>query len=201
MRHRSLSTFIALVIAFTAYGCSATDRVSSPSSARQVPTETAHHSLLFSSPVNVKPLLRNTPLAAPITVSKTIGILGGSISIPQAGLSVVVPPLAVTKSTVFSITALAGSNVAYTFAPHGITFTTPLLATQNLANTQVALGLVDPLSLSVGYFTDDSNVKSVTELLNVNVNLLNLTSTVTIWHFSGYMWSTGRCDDDSAAIQ
>jgi hypothetical protein len=144
--------------------------------------------------VNV--LQRNTPLAAPITDSKTIGILGGTISIPQAGLTVVVPPLAVSKNTAFSITALAGSNVAYTFEPHGITFTTPLLATQSLANTPVALGLVSPLSLSVGYFTDDTNVKSVSELLNVNVNLLNLTSTVSLWHFSGYIWSTGRCNDN-----
>lgn len=202
MRARSLSSLLALVVAFTAYGCSATDRVAAPSSARQVPTETAHHSLLFSSPVAVKPLQRLSPLAASITVSKTIGILGGSISIPQAGLTLVVPPLAVTRNTAFSITALAGSNVAYSFEPHGITFTVPLVATQSLVNTEAHTGgLVNPLSLSVGYFTDDTKVNLVSELLTVGVNLLNQTSIATIWHFSGYMWSSGRCDDDSAAIQ
>lgn len=199
MRARSLSTLIALVAAFTAYGCSATDRVIAPSSAKPVPTETAHHSLLFSSPISVKPLQRTVALASPITVTKTIGLLGGTISIPQAGLSVVFPALALTSSTTISITALAGSNVAYTFAPHGITFVTPLLATQSLANTQVATGLVSPLSLSVGYFTDNANVNLVSELLTVGVNLLNQTSTVTLWHFSGYMWATGR--DDSTTVQ
>jgi hypothetical protein len=200
MRARSLSSLFAAVALFAAAGCGGTDNPTSPSAAaaRPVPTETAHHSLLFSSPVNVKPLQRTTPLAAPITVSKYIGILGGTIAIPQAGLSVVVPPLAVTSTKLFKITALAGSNVAYTFEPHGTNFTLPLVATQSLKNTQAqAGGLIDPLSLSVGYFTDDNNVNLVSELLTVGVNLLNQTSVVTLWHFSGYMWSTGRCDDSS----
>jgi hypothetical protein len=197
MRARTLSTLIAVVVAVAAYGCAGTDSPAAPKSVKPVPTETAHHSLLFSSPVNVKPLQRNTALAAPITVSKTIGILGGTISVPQAGLTIVVPPLAVTRNTVISVTALAGSNVAYEFAPHGITFLTPLVATQNLSNTQAQTGgLINPLSLSVGYFPDSTHVNSVTELLTVGVNLLNQTSVTTIWHFSGYIWTSGRCDDE-----
>jgi hypothetical protein len=104
----------------------------------------------------------------------------------------------VTSTKTFKITALAGSNVAYTFEPHGTTFLLPLVGTQSLVNTQARKGgLVDALSLSVGYFTDDTKVNLVTELLTVGVNLLNQTSIVTIWHFSGYMWSMGRCDDGS----
>lgn len=199
MRARSLSTLIAVVVTFAVAGCAGTDRVSGPSSAKPVPTETAHNSLVFSSPINVKALQRTTALAAPITVSKYIGVLGGTIAIPEAGLSVVVPPLALTSTKLISITALAGSNVAYSFAPHGITFVTPLLATQNLTGTEAGPGgLVNPLSLSVGYFSDDTKVTSVTELLSVGINLLNQTSTVSLWHFSGYMWATGRCDDPSA---
>jgi hypothetical protein len=196
MRARSISSLLIGAVLLAAAGCGANDNPAAPAATRPVPTESANHSLLFSSPVKVLPLQRLTPLAAPITVSKNIGILGGTISIPQAGLSVVVPPLAVTSTKTFKITALAGSNVAYTFEPHGTKFLTPLVATQSLVNTQARNGgLVNALSLSVGYFTDNNNVNLVTELLTVGVNLLNSTSVVTIWHFSGYMWAMGRADD------
>src|SRR6476619_3524516 len=36
-------------------------------------------------------LQRTTPLAAPITVSRTIGYWGGTLAIPEAGVTVVVP--------------------------------------------------------------------------------------------------------------
>jgi len=161
-----------------------------------VPTESANHSLLFASPINVKPLQRTTALATSITVSKNIGILGGTIAIPQAGLTVVVPPLAIASTKLISVTALAGSNVSYEFAPHGINFTVPLVATQSLRNTQAAAGgLINPLSLSLGYFPDSTKQNAVTELLTLGVDVLNQTSIATIWHFSGYIWSTGRCDD------
>lgn len=197
MRARSLSSLFAAVVLFAVAGCAGSD-TTAPSSARPAPTQSAHQSLLYSSPVNVKPLQRTTPLASNITVTKNIGILGGTISIPQAGLTVVVPPLAVTSTKTFSITALAGSNVAYTFSPHGITFLTPLVATQSLVHTQAANGgLINALSLQVGYFSDDTHVNLVTELLTVGINLLNQTSIVTIWHFSGYMWSSGFADGTS----
>ena len=201
MRARSLSSLLAIVVLFAAAGCAGSDNPVAPSSARPVPTQSAHQSLLYSTPVAVKALQRTTPLASNITVTKNIGILGGTIAIPQAGISVVVPALAVTSTKTFSITALAGSNVAYIFEPHGTTFLTPLVATQSLVNTQAANGgLINALSLQVGYFTDNNNINLVSELLTVGVNLLNQTSVVTIWHFSGYMWSTGFCDDAGSGL-
>lgn len=159
-----------------------------------VPTGAASH-LLLSSATTVTPLARTTPLAAPITVTKTIGLLGGTIAIPQAGVTVVVPSLALTSPTTISVTALAGSNVAYEFAPHGITFNVPLVMTQSLVGTQAASGgSVNPLSLFVGYFPNSSNTTSVTELLGVNLNLLGQVATTTLWHFSGYIYASG-CDD------
>jgi hypothetical protein len=194
MRARFINSLLIGAVLLAAAGCGANDNPAAPTAARSVPTESANHSLL-GSPVNVLPLQRITPLAAPITVSKNIGLLGGTISIPQAGFSIVVPPLAVRSTKTFKVTALAGSNVAYTFEPHGTTFLLPLVATQSLVNTQARKGgLVSPLSLSVGYFTDDNNVNLVSELLTVGINLLNQTSIVTIWHFSGYMWAMGRDD-------
>ena len=88
---------------------------------------------------------------------------------------------------------VAGSNVAYEFQPHGIRFGLPLIATQSLRGTQAQSGgSINPLSLIAGYFPDQSQPTSISELLNVNINLLNQTSVFSIWHFSGYIIATGR---------
>jgi hypothetical protein len=104
----------------------------------------------------------------------------------------------VSRNTAFQVTALAGSKVAYEFEPHGTRFNLPLVMTQDLHNTQVQSGLVNPLSLSLGYFPNSADNTSVTELLTVGVNVLNLTAVSTLWHFSGYIYATGRrgADDD-----
>jgi hypothetical protein len=146
---------------------------------------------LLGSPQTITPLLRTTPLATDLSASGTVGLLGTTIAIPKAGFSIIVPPLAAPFGTRITVTALAGSKVAYEFAPHGLKFLLPVVATQNMAGTQAAIGLVSPLSLKLGYFGDDNNNTLVSELLNVNVNLLNLTAISTIWHFSGYIYACG----------
>jgi hypothetical protein len=198
MRRRIFRTFtFAITTALFATACERGNPVA-PAASTAAPT-TASHSLLsglLGAPVTMNPLQRTTPLASNISASGTVGLLGAVINLPAAGLSIIVPPLAAPLGTHITVTALAGSNVAYEFAPHGLHFLLPLVATQNLHNTQAQTGgLINPLSLSVGYFADSSHVNSITELLTVGVNLLGQTSTVTIWHFSGYMWASGRADD------
>lgn len=211
MRTRSLSTFaLTAGIAILAFGCGSNDSPLAPiapttpaPTAPAIAPDSASRSLLGgllggsqTTTTTVNALQRTKPLSAPITVSARIGILGGVLAIPQTGLTVVVPPLAVFSTTTFSVTALPGSAVAYQFAPHGIHFLTPLVVTQSLANTQASNGLLDALQL--GYFqsTDDiSNdglLANVTELLSVQLDLLHLTAISTIWHFSGYIFATGR---------
>jgi hypothetical protein len=209
MRTRSLSTFaLTAGIAILAFGCGSNDGPLAPvapttpaPTAPVIAPDSASQSLLgglfgHTQPgTTVNVLQRTTPLSAPITVSARIGILGGILAIPQTGLTVVVPPLAVFSTTTFSVTALAGSAVAYQFSPHGIHFLTPLIVTQSLANTQGS-GLLDALQL--GYFqsTDDITngglLANVTELLSVQLDLLHLTAISTIWHFSGYIYASGR---------
>jgi hypothetical protein len=138
------------------------------------------------------PLLRLTPLASDITVSQTIGPLGGTIAIPAAGLTLVVPPLAVSKATNFVITARKGTYLAYDMEPQGTKFLVPLVATQSLANTNVRSLL--NVSLSLGYYPDGSNVTSVSELLSIQLDLLRLTAVSTIPHFSGYIYVSGLED-------
>jgi hypothetical protein len=192
MRLRSLTTFsVAIAATFAAFACSS----DSPAAPKSVtPRSAASNDLLggllgSTSTKTVIPLLRTNPLVTDITVTQSIGALGGTISIPAAGLTLVVPPLAVSKSTNFSITARQGAYVAYDMEPHGTKFLVPLVATQSLVNTN-ARGLAS-LSLSVGYYTDPTNITSVSELLSAQVDLLRLTSVTTISHFSGYIWASG----------
>jgi hypothetical protein len=135
---------------------------------------------------------RRTPLATPITVVKTIGSAGGTLSIPAAGVTVVVPSGALSSSTVITMTARSGSLVAYDFAPHGITFAKPLVFTQDLSVTNV--GLLQRAFLKLAYYSDPSllgrTVATVTELLS---GLLSgNTFTAKINHFSGYILTCGR---------
>jgi hypothetical protein len=145
-----------------------------------------------TKPTKIIPMLRTTPLVSDIVVSKTIGVLGGTIALPGAGLTIVVPPLAVGKSTNFKITARKGSYVAYDMEPHGTKFLLPLVATQSLAQTN-AKGLLN-LQLSLGYYTDATRITTVSELLGVQLDLLKLVAISTIRHFSGYIYATGRED-------
>jgi hypothetical protein len=145
---------------------------------------------------SVNGLQRTTPLASPITVAKTIGSTGGTLSIPQAGITVTIPAGALSAPTLITMTARSGSLVAYDFAPHGITFARPLRFSQSLNGTNASI-LSAPF-LHLGYYADDSLLGAtgglVSELLSGTVNLLTWTFTSNITHFSGYMVSCGRDD-------
>src|SRR5215467_12867711 len=149
MRLRPPTVFAVAVIATLTVSACSNDSPSAP--ATVAPPAAASQSLLggllgSTSTKTIVPVLRTTPLASDITVSQTIGPLGGTIAIPAAGLTLVVPPLAVSRSTNFAITARKGSYVAYDMEPHGTKFLLPLVATQSLVNTN-AWGL----ATSLGY--------------------------------------------------
>jgi hypothetical protein len=149
---------------------------------------------LTSSLLAVDGLQRTTPLAASITVSKAIGSAGGTLSIPAAGVTVVVPRGALAKTTTITMTARAGSLVAYDFAPHGITFAKPLQFKQQLKGTNASL-LSAPL-LGLGYYSDGGLLTQtgglVSELLGGTVDLLSWSFRSSIPHFSGYIVTCGR---------
>jgi hypothetical protein len=180
----------------------------SPTAPTPTPSSNPANHLLLGSPTKVSVVTRNTPLAAPISVSKTIGILGGQISIPGAGLKVVVPALALTRSTKIKVTAVAGSQVAYEFEPHGTRFLVPLLVTQDLSHTSAAnsSGLLNTLlngGLVAGYFSSLSDLNQldgtalVSELLGVALNLSSKSATFPVFHFSGYLIASGENASDS----
>jgi hypothetical protein len=148
----------------------------------------------ITSLLTVDGLQRTTPLAAPITVSKSIGVDGGTLSIPQAGVTVVVPRGALAQPTTITMTARAGSLVAYDFAPHGITFAKPLVFSQQLKGTNASL-LTAPF-LQLGYYSDASLLTQtgalVSQLLGGTLDTLTWTFTAPIPHFSGYIVTCRR---------
>lgn len=132
---------------------------------------------------------RTSPLTAPISVQQMVGAAGGTLRIPQAGVTVEVPAGALSSPTLITMTARAGSAIAYDFAPHGITFAKPLVFTQSLSGTNASL-LSVPL-LNLGYYPDPSllgtTTSLVSELLSGSTNLLTWTFQSHIEHFSGYV--------------
>lgn len=149
---------------------------------------------LLGALIPVKGVTRSSPLANDITVSAVIGPKGGTIAIPEAGLTLVVPPKAVSSNVTFTATAVAGKLVAYEFEPHGMTFAVPLQFTQDLRKTSLLATLTAPL-LDGAYFADSgqldqqSGLAVVNELLPATVDLLRFRVRFPIKHFSGYLVS------------
>lgn len=145
---------------------------------------------------SVNGLLRTSPLTEHIAVSRTIGSEGGLLAIPEAGVSVLVPPGALSEPTAITMTARAGSLVAYDFAPHGVTFARPLVFTQRLKGTNASILTVTRLRLA--YYSDasllDQTTAVVSELIGGVSSLLTWTFTAPIKHFSGYLVSCGFQD-------
>jgi hypothetical protein len=193
--------FLGILAIIAVAGCGDQPSVTTPTTPAG---GTAGRTILLS-PTTVNAVTRNTPLAQSVSTSRTIGLFGGTLSIPSAGISVVVPPLALTKSTLITVTAVAGNQVAYEFEPHGITFGVPLIVTQSLVGTSAQGTLLQ--MLYAGYFhqLSDLNLLNgtavVTELLNTSVGVGGLTTVFPVFHFSGYLVATGLQSTDDGSSQ
>lgn len=158
---------------------------------------------ILGQPVSqsVHVLKRTTPLAEPITVTQSIGYYGGTIKVPEAGLTVIVPRGAVYYNTKITVTALAGDQVAYEFGPHGMTFYKPLQVKQSLEGTYAENSNPDYEAVYYGPTKDGGLLGDllgvVLELLNVNQNTATNSLDFEVRHFSGYLVSSGRMAEDS----
>lgn len=210
---RSVVTGLGLAILATA--CSP-DRLTAPAAPSSTDA-TVSRSLLSgllgaispSGQTVVSVIGRTHALDHDISVTRTIGYYGGTIEIPEAGLTVRFARGAVRQNTAITATAYAGSYVSYGFAPHGLQFAAPVTVTQDMDMTTVQTGLLSGLlnlsSIRGAYVPDGQDGITadgqalVTELLDVQntlnwvLGILHLeSSSFVIHHFSGYILSSGR---------
>jgi hypothetical protein len=159
--------------------------------------------------VSLPLITRTQPLSRDYSTSATVGLLGGVLVIPNAGLTVIIPPGALTKATKITVTAHAGSLVSYSFAPHGITFALPISVLQlasltNVANNPLLISRVyggylpnDQADISggVGAFSEVFRTALIPAGLMVGPAILFRTR-----HFSGYAFASGRSPEECAEL-
>ena len=144
---------------------------------------------------------RKQALAHPIRVTHMIGVAGGSIAIPQAGLTITFARGAVLKSTPITVTADSGRAVSYEFGPHGTQFYAPVTIQQDMSLTTLADKPGAAPGIQGGYTANGLQdivgglLARVAELLKATTTIVigrdgkaHLgTSSFIIKHFSGYI--------------
>ena len=151
------------------------------------------------SGLELKALWWKNRLSTPVSVTKTIGATGGTISIPQTGLTISFPAGAVPAPIDITITADA-DYVAYKMDPAGTQFLAPVTVTQSLPFTELDNR---PLSGPVfaAYIADDNlslsanvPVKELEPSQTIFSPLAPLIPVAQVWiirHFSRYMLASG----------
>jgi hypothetical protein len=146
------------------------------------------------APTQVQALWWNRDLSQAVSVSKTIGSSGGTIAIPETGLTVSFPAGAVQSPLTITITADT-RYVAYRMEPSGTTFLKDVTATQQISATQLA-GAPLKATIYAAYIADDSvSLSGRVPVLEFepSATILSTTSPLpqaqvwTIRHFSRYM--------------
>jgi hypothetical protein len=199
MPRLNLRSIALAASAFALFSCAEPTAPTSASSAPSVP------SALLGLPIGiggglvrvvdttVTTLQRAVPLLTDVSASATIGPDGGTITIPATGFRLDVPKNAVAQPTTITVTAIAGSTVAYEFEPAGTTFAKRLIVSQDLSLTSIAASIVGT-DLTGAYFRSRDEILGTTatvhELEPTNVDLTTLTARFTIGHFSGYVMGT-----------
>jgi hypothetical protein len=154
--------------------------------------------LLFS------PLQRNTPLAQDVSWTFTVGPSGGYSTNSAVGLAIAIPPNAVWSTKTITVTALAGSPVAYRFEPH-IEFNKKIYLTQDLQKT--SSGLLGSLAMKAAHFPGFTPVYTsaglavVDEIVSGLVLPWSKTFTFGVNHFSGWIAGTGYMSESSSEGQ
>ena len=144
---------------------------------------------------------RKQALAQSITVTRTIGAAGGSIAIPEAGLTITFARGAVPSNTPITVTADAGRAISYEFGPHGTQFHAPVTIRQDMSLTTLADNPGAASGIHGGYTANGLDdligglLARVAELLDATTTIVigrdgraHLgTSSFIIKHFSGYI--------------
>ena len=210
-RSRKTTRLAILAAATFAIACGDSTTTTEPPSARSASTDARQNDGLSGSGKStitsaastcVQALQRLIPLRSAVTYTKVISSNGGKISVPEADFELDVPSGAFDgKAITFTVTAYAGSTIAYDFQPHGIVFRKPLKAIQHLDHTnwgsqKLPNGYFP--SLTGAYFSDTTkfNLNSgwgiVDEFESTQLSDGGRTVIWDIPHFSGYIVASGR---------
>jgi hypothetical protein len=144
---------------------------------------------------------RKYALSHSITVSKMIGVNGGTVAIDDAGLTITFARGALRSNTLITVTADAGRAVSYEFGPHGTQFYAPVTISQDMSLTTLADTPSAASGIRGGY-TANGLADIVNGLLARVAEVLNATTTIVtghdgrkhlgtasfiVKHFSGYI--------------
>lgn len=189
-RFRSFRSFAPLVGALLVASCAAPDLLN--------PTAPVASAADLSE-LRLRAVSWNQPLEAPLSVSQTIDESGGTISIPQTGLTIEFPAGAVPSPVAITVTA-DQQYVAYTMEPAGTQFGKDVRVTQLLSPTSIS-GLSLGSALYAAYIADDGvdlgGILSVLEIRPSSTIYSLLSPLVpqsevwTIRHFSRYILASG----------
>jgi len=203
----------ALLLSALAVGCS--DRIpSAPQAASPIPTQQSNSLLggllggvigTVSKLLNIVVTLveRPTALSQDIAWSFDAGP-GGAISANrQAGLSIAIPPGALSQNVRITVTVKAGKVYNYQFAPEGLQFALPVVVTQDVSDNSLIGSLLGGLlgsSKSVkGAYYSAPTLQYDPKTGSATVNELEPTVvgggllSFQIRHFSGYV--VASCND------
>ena len=193
--HRSVRGVagLATIILAAALGCRDLASPTGPDSLAR----SSHSSASLLGPAFVAPVERTVPLPTAVTWTFIAGPAGVVSSNAAVGLSVIVPPGALSSVQTITVTALEGSAVAYSFAPH-LTFERSVTLVQDLSGTRAAGSL---LPLLGAHFAGDvleftNGLVEVTETVPAIISLLDGQARFGVSHFTGWIVASGRDEDD-----
>lgn len=137
------------------------------------------------------------------SVSGTIGVGGGSLSIPGSDFTITFPFGALLTATEITIISDASGYVSYDMRPHGLIFVRPVIVTQRLGNTAV-YGTPGAWSSFGAYLlTDPIDLSGILKAVETTTTTIfappappgsSATPEVQqwqIWHFSRYILASG----------
>jgi hypothetical protein len=149
----------------------------------------------------VLPVKRQAALSADQRWSFDVGPSGTTVRYASAGLTITVPPGAVSAPTHITVVALRGEALAYRFEPHGLQFAQPLELRQSLRSLRLGQAALGVPRLFAGYFVDDSLTTDavsgearVFEILPVLIDVKAHDAILSIRHFSGYTVASASTD-------